>query len=203
MTNVRFLLDIDGTLIDSRTVVEDAWREAAAQFGADADAILQACHGRRDEDIVEEFFPQPVHAAVLGRIATVEQDRASDVVAMPGARDFLTDLGVWAAVTSGSRRLMTARLCGAGLPVPDVLIAADDVRRGKPDPEGYLAAAARLGVDIRGCVVVEDSPTGVAAGKAAGAFVVGLAMNSSSLTQADVVVGTLADVVHVVRAHHP
>ncbi|MFK4247063.1 HAD-IA family hydrolase [Micromonospora chokoriensis] len=201
MVNVPFLFDIDGTLIDSRLVVEDAWRDVAARFGADANAILLTCHGRRDEDVVAEFFPQRVRAAVVKRIAAVEQDRASEVLAMPGARRLLGSLpeGMWAAVTSGSRRLMTARLRGAGLPVPEVLITADDVRFGKPHPEGYLAAAASLGAHIERSVVVEDSPTGVAAGKAAGAFVVGLATTPSNLAEADVVVGSLAEVLHVVK----
>ncbi|HWH00248.1 MAG TPA: HAD-IA family hydrolase [Pilimelia sp.] len=199
--DVSFLLDIDGTLVDSRNVVENTWREVAAQFRAPADAILMACHGRRDEDVVAEFFPPQVRDGVLGRIATLEQERAAEVVAMPGAQQFLAGLpsGAWAAVTSGSRRLMTARLRGAGLPTPDVLIAADDVRRGKPDPEGYLTAAARLGRRIEECVVVEDSPTGVAAGRAAGAFVVGLAESPDRLPEADVVVGALTDVVNAVR----
>ncbi|WP_239175272.1 HAD-IA family hydrolase [Actinoplanes cyaneus] len=193
---VPFLLDIDGTLVDSRHVVEDAWREVAARFGADADAILAVCHGLRDEDAVARFFPEPLRAAVVDHIAAIEQERAADVVAMAGAQRFLAGLtpGRWAAVTSGSRRLMTARLRGAGLPVPAVFVTADDVRHGKPHPEGYLAAAAQLGADIKECVVVEDSPTGVVAGRAAGAFVVGLAADPAALTEADVVVRTIADV---------
>ncbi|MEV1317729.1 HAD-IA family hydrolase [Micromonospora arborensis] len=203
MASVPVLFDIDGTLIDSRLVVADAWRDVAARFGADANAILLTCHGRRDEDVVAEFFPRDVRAAVVDLIATVEQDRASEVSAMAGARQLLASLprGMWAAVTSGSRRLMTARLRGAGLPVPEVLITADDVRFGKPHPEGYLAAAALLGAEIERSVVVEDSPAGVAAGKAAGAFVVGFATNPSALPEADVVVSSLAQVVDVVQAH--
>jgi sugar-phosphatase len=196
-----FLLDIDGTLIDSRSVVEDAWRDVAARFGADPDAILAVCHGRRDEDVVAEFFDPAVIPAALGRMAAVEQERTGDVIAMPGAAEFLAGLPSrrWAAVTSGSRRLMTARLQGAGLPIPSVLITADDVRLGKPHPEGYLAAAARLGVPVGSCVVVEDSPTGVAAGLAAGAFVVGLAPSPDDLPAADVVVPALADIREAIR----
>jgi sugar-phosphatase len=196
-----FLLDIDGTLIDSRSVVEDAWRDVAARFGADVDAILAVCHGLRDEDVVAEFFDPAVIPAALDRMAAVEQDRTDDVVAMPGAAEFLAGLprDGWAAVTSGSRRLMTARLRGAGLPIPSVLITADDVRHGKPHPEGYLAAAARLGVSIATCVVVEDSPTGVAAGRDAGAFVVGLASSPADLPTADVVVPALADLPEAIR----
>jgi mannitol-1-/sugar-/sorbitol-6-phosphatase len=66
----------------------------------------------------------------------------------------------WAGVTSGSHKLMRARLAAAGLPVPAVLIAAEDVSEAKPDPESYLAASAALGCDIAQCVVIEDSPAG-------------------------------------------
>ncbi|MFG1871688.1 HAD-IA family hydrolase [Micromonospora arborensis] len=205
MADVPFLFDIDGTLIDTRLVVADAWRDVAARFGADANAILLTCHGRRDEDVVAEFFPRHVRAAVVDRIAAVEQDRAAEVSAMAGARQLLASLpqGTWAAVTSGSRRLMTARLRGAGLPVPEVLITADDVRFGKPHPEGYLAAAALLGAEIERSVVVEDSPAGVAAGRAAGAFVVGLTTNPSVLPEANVVVSSLAHVVDMVQSQRP
>ncbi|GIE33746.1 hypothetical protein Ait01nite_067910 [Actinoplanes italicus] len=196
-----FLLDIDGTLIDSRAVVEDAWRDVAARFGADPEAILAVCHGLRDEDVMAEFFEPSVIPAALERMATVEQDRAAEARPMPGAAAFLASLpqGRWAAVTSGSRRLMEARLRGAGLPLPSVLITADDVRHGKPHPEGYLTAAARLGVAIADCVVVEDSPTGVAAGRAAGALVVGLAADPAALPDADVVVPALTDIPAALR----
>jgi len=199
----NFLLDIDGPLVDSRAVVEDVWRELAARFGVDADAVVRACHGRRDEEVVADFFPSPVRAEVLGRVAFLEQESAWRVSPMPGAKQFLAELqpGSWAAVTSGSRRLMTARLRGAGLPVPQILVAAEDVRRGKPDPEGFVAAARRLGVRADRCVVVEDSPVGVEAGVAAGAFVIGLAgtHDRQALAAAGAVVGTLAEVVDVLR----
>src|SRR5207244_3425106 len=108
------------------------------------------------------------------RIEELELADLDAVAALPGARDLLAALpaGRWAAVTSGGRDLMSARLRAAGLPEPDVLVAAEDVRDGKPDPGGYLLAARRLGVRADGCVVVEDSPAGVAAGRAAGARVV-------------------------------
>jgi mannitol-1-/sugar-/sorbitol-6-phosphatase len=82
--------------------------------------------------------------------------------------------GSWAVVTSGTRLLATARLAAAGLPAPTVLFAADDVPRGKPDPAGYRQAAEALGLPPSDCVVLEDSPAGIAAGVAAGAAIVGV-----------------------------
>ncbi|MFC6020130.1 HAD-IA family hydrolase [Plantactinospora solaniradicis] len=190
------LFDIDGTLVDSTEVVTTVWREVARRHGVDADAILRVCHGRRDEDVVPEFFPEGSVATVVRQIAELELDCAGLVKPIPGAVDVLGRLSGqrWAAVTSGSRALMTARLRAAGLPVPAVLVAAEDVSRGKPDPEGYLLAAQRLDVDVMSCVVVEDAPAGVAAGKAAGAVVVGLASthHPDVLVGADVVIEQLA-----------
>lgn len=99
------------------------------------------------------------------------------VVALPGAEDLLRSLprDRWAAVTSGGRELMTARLQAAGLPVPDVLVAAEDVAVGKPDPAGYLLAAQRLGADPADCVVLEDAPAGLEAGRRAGCRVLAVA----------------------------
>jgi sugar-phosphatase len=192
------LADVDGTLVDSSVAVAETWREVAGRFGVDADAVLRVCHGRRDEDVVDDFFPPRTHDAVLDLIADLELKQAWKVRPVHGAAALL---GAWAhdrraAVTSGSRQLMTARLRGAGLPVPSVLVAAEDVKRGKPHPEGFLVAAERLGVPIEGCVVVEDAPAGVAAGKTAGAFVVAVASTHApaDLVDADVVVHRLADV---------
>ena len=118
-------------------------------------------------------------------------------VPVRGAQQLLATLDhcLWAAVTSGPRPLMTARLQAAGLPVPRVLITGDDVRYGKPHPEGFLLAARTLGMPPTSCVVVEDSPPGVAAGKAAGALVVALTTTHSAdvLTAADIIVNDLSE----------
>jgi len=189
------LIDIDGTLVDSRQVVEDAWRDAGQRFDVDTSALLELCHGRRDEDLVAQFFPRGVRHEVLRRIASFELANAACVSPMPDAGLFLSRLadGAWAAVTSGSRALMTARLRSAGLPVPRVLVAAEDTRQGKPDPEGFLTGAKRLGVPADRCAVIEDSPAGVTAGLAAGAFVIGVATTHErpALAAADAVVDTL------------
>jgi mannitol-1-/sugar-/sorbitol-6-phosphatase len=198
---LTFLFDIDGTLVDSSAVVERAWRQVAREFGTDGDAIVAGCHGRRSADTIEEFFPPPVRAAAQERIDTLElADR--DVTACRGAAGLLATLDgrPWAAVTSGPRRLMTARLAAAGLPVPEVLITAEDVRHGKPAPDGYLQAARALGVSPADCVVVEDSPAGVGAGKAAGALVAAVTTTHSAaaLQAADLVVAGLPEVAEAV-----
>lgn len=189
------LFDIDGTLVDSTEAVTTSWRTVAARYGVDADAILRVCHGRRDEDVVPEFFPPEAVASVQRELADLELANAELVRPIPGAVAALNTItdGSWAVVTSGSRALMTARLRGAGLRIPSVIVAAEDVRHGKPDPEGYLLAARQLDVAAASCVVVEDSPAGVAAGKAAGAVVVALATTHApaELALADAIIDDL------------
>ena len=171
------LFDIDGTLVDSTGTVERTWRTWAARRGLPAEDILAVCHGRRTEDTVADFLPAEQRAGAVAELERLELDDLDEVVALPGAADLLSGLpdGRWAAVTSGSGALMRARLAAAGLPVPDVLVAAEDVSAGKPDPQGYAQAAAGLGVDVTRCLVIEDAPAGVAAGVAAGADTVAVA----------------------------
>jgi len=190
------LFDIDGTLVDSTAAVVRTWRVWAAAHGLDAQRILQVCHGRRSEDTIAEFLPPDQRAAAVIELERLELDDLADVIALPGTKALLPRLpaGRWAAVTSGSRRLMNARLAAAGLPVPTVLVAAEDVAEGKPDPEGYRKAAAALGFDIRRCLVIEDAPAGLQAGRAAGASVLAVATShpAEDLAPADEVVPTLS-----------
>ncbi|WP_025617388.1 HAD-IA family hydrolase [Salinispora cortesiana] len=198
------LFDIDGTLVDSTEAVTTSWHTVAARYGVDADAILRVCHGRRDEDVVPEFFPPEVVASVLRETADLQLSYADLVRPIPGATAALTTItdDRWAVVTSGSRPLMTARMRGAGLRTPAIFVAAEDVRHGKPDPEGYLLAARQLGVAASSCVVVEDSPAGVAAGKAAGAVVVALTTTHApeELAHADAVVDDLRELDRVITS---
>lgn len=171
------LFDIDGTLVDSTGTVERTWRLWAAQRGLPADDILAVCHGRRTEDTVAEFLPAAERPAAVAELERLEIGDLDQVVALPAALELLSALSAdrWAAVTSGSGSLMRARLGAAGLPVPRVLVAAEDVDAGKPDPQGYRMAAEGLGVDVTRCLVVEDAPAGLAAGHAAGASVLAVA----------------------------
>lgn len=189
------LFDIDGTLVDSTAAVERIWGTWADAHNLDVREILRICHGRRNEDTIALLLPEQQRPTAVAELERLELDDLAEVVALPGARALLAGLPAdrWAVVTSGSRALMRARLGVAGLPVPAVLVAAEDVTRGKPDPEGYRAAAAALGKDVRRCLVVEDAPAGIAAGQAAGAPVLAVATSHdpSALEMADAVVPDL------------
>ncbi len=169
-----FLFDMDGTLLDSSIVVERVWRDWAGRHGVDAEALLAVSHGVQCHDTMRRFAPAGVDiAAEARRFHDAELVDTEGVVEIAGARALISGLDPsrWAVVTSAPRELAKVRLAAAGLPVPDLLIAAEDVQRGKPDPEGFLKAAALLGVPIGECLVFEDSPAGVAAANAAGAHV--------------------------------
>jgi sugar-phosphatase len=189
------LFDIDGTLVDSTAAVVRTWTTWAAKHGIDADEILRVCHGRRTEDTLGMFLPAEQHATAMAELERLELADLDDVRALPGTHSVLRRLPAdrWAAVTSGSGELMRTRLTAAGLPIPEVLVSAEAVEAGKPDPEGYLKAAAALGRDIRRCLVVEDAPAGISAGRAAGARVLAVATShpASELTSADAVIADL------------
>lgn len=193
----RILFDIDGTLIDSTETVERSWDIWATEYGVDHHEVLKVCHGRRTEDTVARFVaPQHRIAATARQLALQEQADLAGVAALPGARRLLAALppSHWAAVTSGPRSLMAARLVAAGLPEPQLLIGAEDVSIGKPNPESYLKAAAGLGFQAQQCLVVEDAPAGVGAGRAAGAQVLALMTthDAAELADADLVVADLS-----------
>lgn len=195
-TDVQAILfDIDGTLVDSTGAVERIWGTWAEQHGLDADEILRVCHGRRTEDTLAMFLPADQIGPAVAELGQLELDDLGDVIALPGTRDLLPTLPAhrWAAVTSGTHRVMRARLLAAGLPVPEVMIAAEDVVVGKPDPEGYGKAAAALGYDIGDCLVIEDAPAGIEAGHAAGAGVLAVATShpAAELVGADWVIDDL------------
>lgn len=189
------LLDLDGVLVDSGSTVERSWRRWAAKHGLAEDAVLRACHGRPSAATIAALAG---HLDAVAEAELLEREQAEDtaeLTACPGAHDMLAALpaGRWAVVTSGTRLLATARLTGVRLPVPEVLVTATEIRRGKPAPDGYLAAAARLGVRPADCVVVEDSRPGVLAARAAGCRVIGIA--GAALGQpsdVDIVVANLA-----------
>ena len=191
------LFDLDGVLVDSTAYIERQWSDWAASKGLDPEPFLRVCHGRRAVETIRLAAPQLDAEAEVGRFRDQPGDKVA-LDALPGARELLDTLtGVpWAIVTSGVRRFALARLAGAGLPVPSVLISAEDVRRGKPSPEGYLRAAEALGVPPDDCLVFEDAPPGVAAARAAGARVIGVATTHppEALGEAHAVIASLADV---------
>jgi sugar-phosphatase len=188
------LFDLDGVLVDSRLAVERAWRGWATARGLDAERIVGLLHGRRAIDVVRLVAPHLDAAAEKRTLIARELDDTDGVVAAPGAARLVATLppAAWAIVTSGTRAIATARLERARLPIPDVLITADDVIDGKPHPEGYLRAAALRRVPPARCIVVEDAPAGVAAGRAADMTVIGVAPVAAPLTGARVCIPSLA-----------
>jgi sugar-phosphatase len=190
------LFDIDGTLVDSTPVVERSWRTWAQEYDVDAEEVLRVCHGRRTEDTVAEFVAPRQLAVAVARLQALELADFDGVTALPGAQHLLDVLPRqrWAAVTSGERALMIARLTAAQLPVPETMICAEDVAAGKPSPEGYSKAAAALGFDATQCVVVEDAPAGIAAGRAAGAQVLAVTTTHTAhqVASADAIVADLS-----------
>ena len=191
------LFDLDGVLVDSRRCIELVWHAWAAGHGLDPAPFLEVAHGRRTSESVRLVAPQLDAAAEARALDRLEEQETRGLAPAPGAAALLGTLDdmQWAVVTSGSRAVATLRLRTAGLPIPRVFVTADDVRRGKPDPEGYLAAAGRLGVGPADCVVVEDSPTGLGAGKAAAMRVVALLTThpAEALAAADARLASLAD----------
>ncbi|MEU4690730.1 HAD-IA family hydrolase [Actinoplanes sp. NPDC023714] len=198
------LFDLDGVLVDSGATVERSWRRWAVRQGLNPSAVLAVCHGRPTAATIAVVAPHLDAAAEARRLESEQAADSAGVRACPGAADLVAEMpaGHWAVVTSGTRALAASRLRQASIPVPDVLITADDVRRGKPDPEGYRSAAGLLGFAPSGCVVVEDAHPGVTAARAAGCRVIGVAGPSlGPAGDVDVLVGDLGAVT-AVRAGH-
>ena len=151
------LFDLDGVLVDSAYAVEQAARNWAEHHGLDADQVLKSVHGRRAEEVVRNVAPHLDPDAEARELDRIELEDVANVCKVEGASDLLATLPTdsWAIVTSGTRALATARLRGTGLPVPKILVGAEDVENGKPDPEGYLKAVELTGVAPQKCVVVE------------------------------------------------
>ncbi|MEU9235418.1 HAD-IA family hydrolase [Streptomyces subrutilus] len=192
------LFDNDGTLVSSMESVHRCWTRWAREYGmADEDFARVELHGRPAAEIIAELLPAEARPGALARIEALEVgDVAGGVVLLPGTKDLLSALpaGRWAVVTSATRPLAEARLREAGIDFPE-LVAAEDVTRGKPDPEPFLLAARRLGVDPARCVVFEDAPAGLAAGRAAGMRTVALTTtHTAAELDADVVVRDLSAV---------
>jgi sugar-phosphatase len=189
------LFDMDGTLVDSDAAVERAWRVWAAEYAVTPADVLAVAHGAPAQRTVRRIRPDLDEAGVAeaaARQLALQYDDLCDVVPMPGAPELLAALRLpWAVVTSADVRLARARLGAAGI-TPPVLLTVEDVRAGKPDPEGYRRAAELLGVAPANCLVVEDAEVGVTAGRAAGAQVAALKGVDADLRIADL--GQLAHV---------
>jgi sugar-phosphatase len=191
------LLDVDGVLLNSIPAYRQAWGAWADEYGIGRDALWATAHGRRPVDIIHLNAPQVNEHAALQRFEELIGTEYERVPAMAGARDLLQQIqAVWTVVTSGSQDLVQRAFRRLALPVPRIGVYGADVAAGKPDPACYLLAAERLDVNPMACVVVEDAPSGVAAGKAAGMTVIAVTTthDAKQLHQADVVVSSLYEV---------
>ena len=171
---VALLFDMDGVLIDSTPAVARVWRKWAIAHNLDPAEVVAKAHGRPSIVTVREYLP---HADAVAENRLVERAEIEDlngVVPLPGARELLMNLPAnrWTIVTSSTRPLAEVRLKAAGLSIPQELVTSSDVVKGKPHPEPYIKAATTLGFPPSDCVVVEDVPAGIRAGKAAGARVI-------------------------------
>lgn len=212
------LFDNDGTLVSSLESVHRCWTRWAEEYGITAEAFAQVeLHGRPAAAIAADLLPADVVPEAVARIERLEVEDVpgGGVQLLPGTKDFLDSLPSpnfsasleaggtpirWAVVTSATRRLAEARLGAVGI-LPKTLVAADDVTRGKPDPEPYLLAARELGVDPARCVVFEDAPAGLRAGRAAGMITVALTTtHQAHELDADLVVEDLSALSALVTA---
>jgi mannitol-1-/sugar-/sorbitol-6-phosphatase len=198
------LFDMDGVLVSSIGSVVRSWRQWAEIYDIPNAEIYEVPHGMRAIEIVKSLRPDIDPLEGLRVIEDLELADTSDLTVLPGAKVLLESLPVerWAIVTSATRRLVIGRLEAARLPVPERLISADDVERGKPDPEPYRRGAELLGLRPEECVVVEDAPSGVGAGIAAGCRVLGVLGTHSldELHAASWVVSSLEGVVGTAKA---
>lgn len=177
LTCEAILFDLDGVLIDSSRCIRRHWEAWTRQHELDMESLMRVAHGLRTIETMRHVAPHLDVEQEAKRFEKIEIADTEGVVKIEGASQILESLPghIWGIVTSGSQALARARLKRAGLPIPDTLISGDDVKRGKPAPDPYLLGAKRMGVTIGQCVVIEDSPAGIAAANAAGMKVIGIA----------------------------
>ncbi|MFL5563701.1 MAG: HAD-IA family hydrolase [Gemmatimonadaceae bacterium] len=190
------LFDLDGVLVDSAECVERTWRGWAIHHNLDPAHVIEFAHGRRTIETIGLVAPH-LSAADEARILEASDPMTTNgIYEVPGARRLVEGLppDAWAIVTSGVRAVATLRIRHTGLPMPSVLVCADEIQRGKPDPEGYLLAARRLGYSPAECVVVEDAPPGIEAAHNGGMRAVAISATypSAALQSADLIVPSLA-----------
>lgn len=171
------LFDLDGVLVDSTPAVARVWGWWAHKHGfKDPDEIVRLAHGRPSIDSIRELLPHADHDAESREVERREIEDTDGVIPLPGTLELLQAIppDKWAIVTSCTRRLAEVRIAAAGLPKPKYMVTSTDITNGKPHPEPYLKGAKILGATGADCVVIEDAPAGIRAGKAAGAHVIAL-----------------------------
>jgi sugar-phosphatase len=182
------LFDLDGVLVDSTPAVARVWHGWAVEHGFDPEKVVQLAHGRPSRITIRDLLPNADVEVEDREVERREIEDLDGVVLLPGAGELLKSLPAdrWTIATSCTRKLAEVRLKAAGLPVPKTMVTSSEVKIGKPDPEPYVKAAAKLGFASSECIVVEDAAAGVRAGKAAGARVIAFltTMVRSSLEEA-------------------
>lgn len=170
------MFDLDGVLVDSTPAVARVWSWWAREHGFNPEETVRKAHGRPSIATIRELLPDADHEAENREVERREIEDLEGVVPLPGALEILNALPQtsWAIATSCTKPLAQVRIRAAGLPSPRFLVTADDIRQGKPDPEPYLKAAELLGLEAEDCIVIEDAPAGIRAGKASGARVLAL-----------------------------
>jgi sugar-phosphatase len=192
------LFDLDGVLVDSTGSVARQWKLWAQENNLDPELTVKIAHGVRTIEVIRRLAPHLDAEAEVIRLEKREADDHEGVAVMPGAAELIQSMaeGRWSVVTSGTRHLATSRLKLANLPTPKVLVSADDVAKGKPDPEPYLKGARLLGVNPAKCLVIEDAPAGIRAAHAGGMKVIAITSTypASGLREADAIVQKLAQI---------
>jgi len=173
------LFDMDGTLIDSSAAILGGWNKWAARYGFDGAQVYEYSHGRKAAATIAHFLPGADRATIEADADAIHDDFAAlsgTTTAIPGARELLGQLRPreWAVVTSAPVALARLSLSAAGLPLPEIIIGADLVTHGKPDPEGFRLAMQRLDVPARHAIAFEDAEAGLQAARASQAQVVGV-----------------------------
>ena len=189
------LFDMDGTLIDSTPAVRRSWFAWCVEHGIDP-SFLEGAHGQPGRDIVASLVPPEEFEAAFERIQQLEIAEVSDITVLPGAAEALSAIGEYrkAIVTSCTRPLATARLTASGLVPPQVVVTADDVQRGKPDPEPFALGAHQLGFNPSRCLVVEDAPAGLRSAHEAGCTTLAVAgTHPAAELNADLVITSLTE----------
>ncbi|MGH3904117.1 MAG: HAD-IA family hydrolase [Pseudonocardiaceae bacterium] len=191
LTCSGLLFDNDGVLIDASAAIEYCWRTFAEHYNLPADEVVAQVPGRRSQDVINRYaqmLPVTVDEALRHYEQLCVEDNTA-VEALPGAIELLESIPrtCWTVVTSGTRDLTTTRLRAAGLPIPPVLVTAEDVSAGKPDPAPYRLAAERLGLPSESCLAIEDAPPGLTSARKAGCRTLALLTthDATELTGAD------------------
>ena len=191
------LFDLDGVLVNSAECVERTWREWSARHRLNAEEVIGIAHGRRTVETVRALAPHLDAQEEVAQLEAKEALTTEGIYEIEGARELITQLplGKWAIVTSGTRTIAEFRLKHVGIPIPPVMVCADEISHGKPHPEGYLTAAEGLAIPASNCIVIEDTPPGIEAAHNAHmrAIAVATTYSRDHLADADLIVERLTD----------